>query len=102
MAAGTVEPATQRVGEMMPRISSFHGVDIYMYYNDHLPPHFHAMYGDDEALISFNPAQLYRGTLAAKILKLVLQWAGLHPTELDDNWQRARTGQALQPIAPLP
>jgi hypothetical protein len=43
---------------MMPRISSFHGVDIYMYYNDHVPPHFHAMHGDDEALISFNPPQL--------------------------------------------
>jgi hypothetical protein len=87
---------------MMPRISSFHGVDIYMYYNDHLPSHFHAMHGDDEALISFNPAQLYRGNLPAKVLKRVLEWAALHPAELDDNWQRARNGQPLLPIPPLP
>lgn len=86
----------------MPRISSFHGVDIYMYYNDHLPPHFHAQHGDDEALIAFNPPQLYRGALPSKVLKLVLEWAGLHPGELNDDWQRARNGQPLLPIPPLP
>jgi hypothetical protein len=35
----------------MPRVSAFYGVEIYMYYNDHAPPHFHAMHGDDEALM---------------------------------------------------
>jgi len=39
----------------MPRISQFHGVSIYMYYSDHPPPHFHAMHGDDEALLSISP-----------------------------------------------
>jgi Domain of unknown function (DUF4160) len=73
-----------------------------MYYNDHPPPHFHAQHGDDEALISFNPSQLYRGALPSRVLKLVLEWAGLHPAELDDNWQRARNGQPLLPIPPLP
>jgi len=87
---------------MMPRISSFHGVDIYMYFNDHLPPHFHGMHGDDEALISYSPPQLYRGSLPPKVLKLVLEWAALHPAELDDNWQRARNAQPLVAIAPLP
>jgi len=86
----------------MPRISSFHGVDIYLYYNDHVPPHFHAMHGEDEALISFGPPRLYRGSLPRNVLKVVLQWAALHATELDDNWQRARNGQPLAPIAPLP
>jgi hypothetical protein len=33
----------------MPRISEFFGVLIYMYYNDHAPPHFHAEYGGREA-----------------------------------------------------
>jgi hypothetical protein len=86
----------------VPRISSFHGVDVYMYYNDHLPPHFHAMHGDDEVLIEFNPPQVYLGSLPRKVLREVLKWARLHPAELDDNWQRARNGQPLVPIAPLP
>jgi hypothetical protein len=86
----------------MPRISRFHGVDVYMYFNDHPPPHFHAMHGDDEALITIDPPSLYRGSLPRNVLKLVLSWAGLHTTELDDNWQRARAGQPLLPVPPLP
>jgi hypothetical protein len=86
----------------MPSISSFHGVDVYMYYNDHLPPHFHAFHGDDEVLIAFNPPQVYRGNLPRSALKKVLEWAALPPAELDDNWQRARQGQPLVPIPPLP
>jgi Domain of unknown function (DUF4160) len=35
----------------MPRISSFYGIIIWMYWNDHNPPHFHATYGDFEILI---------------------------------------------------
>lgn len=85
----------------MPRISQFHGVSIYMYYNDHLPPHFHAMPGGDEALVEFNPAKLYQGGLP-KVLKMVLQWAGLYGAELDQDWVLARQGQPLVPIPPLP
>ena len=38
--------------ELMPQISRFFGIIIAMYYDDHNPPHFHAKYGDEEALIS--------------------------------------------------
>jgi hypothetical protein len=43
----------------MPCISQFQGVDIYMYYSDHPPPHFHAFHGDDEALVEWTPPQVY-------------------------------------------
>jgi hypothetical protein len=86
----------------MPSISSFHGVDVYMYYNDHLPPHFHATHGEDEVLIEFNPPRVYRGALPRKVLRKVLRWATLHAEELEADWQRARTGQPLVPIPPLP
>ena len=35
----------------MPTISSFYGILIRMFYNDHGPPHFHARYGEFEATI---------------------------------------------------
>lgn len=35
----------------MPTISEFFGIIIRMYYDDHNPPHFHAYYGDYQALI---------------------------------------------------
>ena len=34
----------------MPRVSEFFGIAIYMYYNDHMPPHFHAEYAEHEAI----------------------------------------------------
>jgi hypothetical protein len=39
----------------MPTISMFYGMLIQMYWDDHAPPHFHAIYGDHQA-----PARLTR------------------------------------------
>lgn len=36
----------------MPTISVFFGILIRMYYDDHNPPHFHAYYGEHEAIIA--------------------------------------------------
>ena len=36
----------------MPEISRFLGIVIAMYYRDHAPPHFHAVYGEYEATVS--------------------------------------------------
>jgi len=33
----------------MSRISAFFGISIYMYYREHMPPHFHAIYAEHEA-----------------------------------------------------
>ena len=38
----------------VPRISAFYGIVIWMYYDDHNPPHFHATYGEHEALIEID------------------------------------------------
>jgi hypothetical protein len=35
----------------MPEISRFYGIVIFMNFNDHLPPHFHARYQDQEVTI---------------------------------------------------
>lgn len=35
----------------MPEISRFLGIVIAMYYRDHAPPHFHALYGDYEVTV---------------------------------------------------
>jgi hypothetical protein len=41
----------------MPELSRFLGIVIAMYYRDHAPPHFHAIYGDYEATIDTRPAR---------------------------------------------
>jgi hypothetical protein len=44
----------------MPEISRFYGIIIRMYYyDDHNPPHFHALYGDDEAWVNINTLAIF-------------------------------------------
>ena len=40
----------------MPRLSEFYGIAIYMYFTEHNPPHFHAIYAEHEALVRINDA----------------------------------------------
>jgi hypothetical protein len=85
----------------MPRISEFFGIVIAMFYNDHAPPHFHARYGEHEALIVIDTLATLRGSLPRRALALVLEWAAEHRHELASDWERARRGEPLAPIAPL-
>jgi hypothetical protein len=85
----------------MPRISEFFGIEIYMYYNDHLPPHFHARYQHHFARIDIASGEVTGGQLPTRAERLVREWAALRRAELDANWQRARSGVSLMQIAPL-
>ena len=88
----------------MPRVSSFHGIDIYLYHDEaehQGPPHFHARYAEYKASIEMN-GNVLAGSLPAPQLGRVQKWAELHRDELLDNWQRARNSQELASIAPLP
>lgn len=66
------------------------------------PPHFHAVYNEDEVLIEIAGQQVYQGNLPRRQLQMVQQWAGLHFQELQADWRLAQTGQSLKPIDPLP
>lgn len=84
----------------MPIISRFYGIIIAMYFNDHNPPHFHAKYAGMEALFGFD-GSLLEGQLPKRAESLVQEWISLHHHELEENWERARSGQPLINIAPL-
>ena len=85
----------------MPRISSFYGIIIWMYWNDHNPPHFHATYNDFEILIRINDLSVYAGSLPSRALSLVLEWAAMHQNELLENWRLMTEDEPLQKIEPL-
>ena len=72
-----------------------------MFYNDHEPPHFHAIYGEHRALVGIAPVEVLAGGLPRRALGLAFEWATMHQRELTDNWQRAREHAPLQRIAPL-
>ena len=85
----------------MPELCRFFGIIICMYYNDHDPAHFHAVYVEDEALIGIDTLAVLRGELPRRALALVIEWAVLHRDELRRDWELARTGRTPVPIAPL-
>jgi len=85
----------------MPELSRFFGIIIRMFYSDHDPAHFHAIYGEYEALIEIDTLAVFRGSLPRRALALVLEWAALHRNELRDDWRRARAGEILNEIEPL-
>lgn len=85
----------------MPRISYFLGISIYMYYDDHNPPHFHAIYNEYAAEIDIQKPKILHGDLPEKVLSLVLEWAELHTDELMDNWNKAVHGEKIHSINPL-
>lgn len=86
----------------MPRISAFYGIVITMYYRDHRPPHFHAIYGEHEAQIVIETLEPLAGELPSRALKLVREWAQIHRAELAANWERAEGHLPLDTIEPLP
>ena len=85
----------------MPEISRFFGIVIAMYYSDHEPPHFHARYGTEKALIAIETLQVLRGKLSPRALGLVMEWTALHQEELLKNWELARSQAPLNKIEPL-
>jgi hypothetical protein len=85
----------------MPTLSIFFGIVIRMYYDDHPPPHFHAIYREHEAKIEIETLEIIEGKLPRRALGLVLDWAELHQQELRDNWVRGQEHESLSPIAPL-
>lgn len=85
----------------MPEVSRFYGIVIQIYYGDHLPPHFHALYGGDVAKIAIESFQVIDGSLPKRALGLVLDWASAHQSELREAFERAAALQSPGKIAPL-
>jgi hypothetical protein len=85
----------------VPELSRFFGIVIAMYYDDHVPPHFHAIYGSEKAEFRIDPLGILKGRLSPRALALVTEWAALHQSELLDAWDRRSAGQELPRIEPL-
>jgi hypothetical protein len=85
----------------MPRISYFLGIAIYMYFRDHEPAHFHAMYSEYAAMVGIEDGDVLAGKLPPRVSSLVKEWALLNKQLLLKNWEIARHGGDLLPVPPL-
>jgi hypothetical protein len=53
----------------MPIIILLNGLKIYVYADDHLPPHIHAIFAEYEAIIEIGTGNVLGGELPKRVLK---------------------------------
>jgi Domain of unknown function (DUF4160) len=58
----------------MPCIETIKGVKMYIYSNDHVPPHIHAIYGEHEALIDIMNLTIIVGSLPSNKRKIAIRF----------------------------
>lgn len=85
----------------MPTISVFYGIVIQMFWADHAPPHFHALYAEYEALINIQTLEIISGRLPQRALALILEWANEHRAELMEDWILCMNMKMPKKITPL-
>jgi hypothetical protein len=85
----------------VPTISIFYGIIIRMFFDDHLPSHFHVTYGEFQAKVSIETLELIDGNLPNRTVALVLEWATHHRKELREDWELCRQKQQPKKILPL-
>jgi hypothetical protein len=81
----------------MPEITRFYGIIIKLFFADHPPPHFHAIYGEYNALFNLETLEIIEGDLPNRATKMVIEWASMYQTELLQMWNT----QEFRKLPPL-
>lgn len=81
----------------MPEVSRFYGIIIKLFFEDHLPPHFHAVYGEHIGVFNIDSLEMIEGDLPNRSRRLVIEWATLYQSRLQAMWQN----QKFQKLPPL-
>ena len=81
----------------MPEICRFYGIIIKIFFSDHPPPHFHAVYGEYNGLFNIETLELIEGDLPKRAVKMIIEWATIYKKELMEMWKN----QELRKLPPL-
>ncbi len=84
----------------MPIISRFLGITISMFWDDHVPAHFHARYGEYEITVAILTG-VVQGSFPRRALRHVLEWYEINKDELLADWELCRQKETPRPIEPL-
>ena len=75
-------------------LSFFSESSSIIYEYDHLPPHFHAKYGEYEAVFSIETGNRIKGEIPGKQERLIQAWVEIHRTDLEENFRLLSEDQA--------
>ena len=72
----------------MPVIARFYGIVIKMYFSqsEHGVPHFHAIYGEYNAVYNAQTLEMLEGDLPMRAQRLVKEWGTQYQQELLRMW----------------
>jgi len=85
----------------MPVISTFFGIVIRMYYQEHAPAHFHAEYQGQTGTFDFAGHPMAGDIRSGTARRLIQEWAVTHRAQLEANWANMEAGRSLERIEPL-
>lgn len=72
-----------------------------MFYREHGIAHFHAEYQGEQATFTID-GEILAGEITSRTARrLIKEWATMHQSELQVNWDRSKEGHTLERIAPL-
>jgi len=74
----------------MPTVAIVDGVRLMMYWNDHAPPHFHALFAEHRAVIEIDTLTVMEGYLPKPKLQAVVKWAGSRQNALHGVWRNTQ------------
>lgn len=71
----------------MPTFFIVQGVKISLFFDDHNPPHFHALIAEYEAMVEIKTCKIIEGDLPNNKKKIILEWAEKNRDELQEIWE---------------
>ncbi len=74
----------------MPEIARFYGIIIKLFFGDHPPPHFHAVYGEYIGVFNIDTLEKIEGDLPKRAEQLVKDWAEMHKKDLRTMWDKQK------------
>lgn len=72
----------------MGKLVQIGSIIIRVYANDHLPPHFHILTSDGDALVEIATLQILRGKLGRRVEDTALEWARENKATIAAEWNR--------------
>jgi len=64
------------------------GIDLYVYADDHNPPHVHVFYAESEVLLVIATSAIYAGSLPRPQLADAQQWLNANRQLVSAEWDR--------------
>ncbi|MBK8506062.1 MAG: DUF4160 domain-containing protein [Saprospiraceae bacterium] len=70
----------------MPTIFILDSIKILVFFEDHNPPHFHAIYNEYEELILIPSGESLRGSIPAEQKRKLVEWLALNTNSIVQKW----------------